>query len=453
MRGAALLAGLLLVGCGSSADGGGEDTAAGGAPGAGGTPSDLGSGREAAGGTSALGGAGAGNGGTIGVAGNGGRGGGASSDGGAIVGKDGASDGGGTQDVGGGATDGGARCAANTKLPSGAPALTAGTWVNISPVGVPFDAKATALTQGMALDPCDMATIYLTVDSPGDKSKTGLYKTVDAGAHWTKLGKFGGLQNIKVDPRDHTHLYVTCGVGSGTDGFWVSKDAGETWTQPSGFLTAASQLTCCDLYHAEPDPTDFNHVLVTFHYGDGILESFNGGDTWTVHKPDPGWSGSGGYDVFMLYRPDLGLGNGKRWLYGTQGKGYWLTTDAGSSWNKVTDTSMEHGGGQLYYNKQGTLYSSGTPHVIRSTDNGATWTALASSPQSTLSMIGDGTYLYTGSHGGGAFFTARESADDKWTAFNSQTFWEGPFEMAFDAANGILYAANIRAGIWALKVK
>jgi hypothetical protein len=42
-----------------------------------------------------------------------------------------------------------------------------------------------------------------------------------------------------------------------------------------------------------------------------------------------------------------------------------------------------------------------------------------------------------------------------WTPYNggAQKFTDGPFEMAFDAANGILYSANWGNGILALKVQ
>jgi hypothetical protein len=362
---------------------------------------------------------------------------------------------GGSQGTAGGFPDGGARCTPNTALPANAPALTMGTWVNISPAGVPFDSGATAFAQGMALDPCNVGTLYLTVHSEHlDKATPGLYKTTDGGATWAKVGQLDAPVNVVIDPRNPQHLYASDGVRGKTQGFWVSNDGGNNWTIPDGFATAAKQLTCCDVYHVEADPTDFDHVLVSFHYGDGVLESFDGGTSWKVHKPDPRWAGYGGYDVLFLFNPGLGLGDNRRWLYGTQGKGYWLSTDAGTSWTKVTDVNMEHGGAQLYYSKSGVLYASGNPHVIRSTDNGATWTPLTSSSSSALSVIGDGTYLYSGNHGyDQSFSVAKESADQSWTAYNNQTFYEGPFEMAFDSANRILYSSNIRAGIWALKVK
>jgi len=345
----------------------------------------------------------------------------------------------------------------NSTLPAGAPTLVPGTWKNISPPGVPFDANATAFTQGMTIDPCNPATIYVGVFVQNG----GLYRSIDAGATWTELGAFDRPVNIRVDPNDPQHLYVGDGVGGSTNGFWVSHDGGQTWAMPDGFKAAAKIVSDYDVYHVEPDPADFNHVLVSFHFYwqngtwtgalSGVFESFDGGDHFIIHQPNQGWEGAGGYNVFFLYNPALNIGNNKTWLYGTQGKGYWRTTDAGTTWTKVSDVSMDHGGGQLYYTKSGVLYASGSPSILRSADNGATWTKIG--PYNAfLSVIGDGTHLYTGGHGGGHFLTAKESDDATWTDFNSQTFFEGPFEMALDSSNGILYSGNIRHGMWALKI-
>jgi hypothetical protein len=348
-------------------------------------------------------------------------------------------------------------CASTSGLPANAPPLTTGQWVNISPPGVPFDANASAVTQGMSIDPCNPATLYVCVIVPTDTSKTGIYRTTDAGASWRRLGNLTNPLMVSIDPNDPKHLYTVDGVTGNTNGFWVSHDGGDTWTMPQGFRTAADAVHVYDSYHVEPDPTNFKHVLVTFHnYWQGtdglagIFESFDGGDSWTTHDPVPGTNWAGGYNVFFLYNPVLGIGDASTWLFGTQGKGYYRTTDSGKTWAKVTDVSMEHGGGMLYYSSQKVLYASGTPNIIKSTDNGKTWTPVG--PQNGfLSVIGDGTSLYSGPHGGGNFIKASESSDTNWSNQDPQTFAEGPFQMALDGRNSILYSANIRAGVWALK--
>jgi hypothetical protein len=360
----------------------------------------------------------------------------------------------------------------STKLPSGAPSLTAGVFKNISPKGPSFGWGAeNVFVQGMTLDPCNPATLYVTVS--GFNSSTfatvvgGLYRSTDAGSSWTTVGKFEQPINVRVDPKDPLHLYVGDSVRGGTNGFWASTDGGKTWAQPDGFKKLSQTVSDADVYHVEPDPADFNHVLLSFHWNwyncddfgfgkctSGVAESTDGGNTFVLHNPDPGWAGAGGFDVFFLSNPALGIGDRNTWLFGTQGKGYWRTSDGGKTWTQVSTSNMAHGGGQIYYTMRGDLYVSGENEVIRSTDNGKTFSSV-SSPKFTTAVFGDGKYIYA--HGayaniGGPFSTSLESDGQSWSPLSgAQSIGDGPFEMAFDSTNHILYASNWGSGVWALK--
>jgi photosystem II stability/assembly factor-like uncharacterized protein len=157
-----------------------------------------------------------------------------------------------------------------------------------------------------------------------------------------------------------------------------------------------------------------------------------------------------GHDIWFLQNSDT-------WLLGTQGgAGFLRTTDGGGTWTQVvTDSSMAHGGSQLYQSPSGDYYLATSSGVIRSTDAGVSWAKIGPGGAFILSVIGDGKLLYTGRNNStGAFLTAPEGkSSPTWTDYNSQQFGQGPFEMAFDAANGILYTSNMQEGIWALKVK
>jgi hypothetical protein len=442
----------LVVGCG--ADGSGTDTSAS-ESGNAGSPA-IGSGGASSGGGSN------GGGGATGASGSSGGGGAANHGGGANNGGE-ANNGG----AGGGAgalgrPDAGAACAQNTILPAGAPTLTPGVWVNVSPAAVPFNTydstgQPVAFSQGITLDPCDVGTLYLSVQA-GDsfRNGTGIYKTTNAGGSWQKVGALDGPLHVKVDPRNPQHLYASDDVRGDHIGFWISKDGGQNWTQPDSFVTAANTVCNNHAYYIGVDPANFDHLLVSFHGSwcnnatTGYFESKDGGSTWTIH-PSGGWMGGEGRAVFFLHAPELGLGNDQTWLCATQSSGHWVTTNAGASWKQATTINTDHGGNQLYYASSGALYAGGNPQLMRSIDNGQTWSALTFG--GFLSVIGDGTNLYTGTHGGGAFITAKENDDTHWSAFGAQTFAEGPFEMAFDAVNGIVYSSNIRGGVWALKVK
>jgi hypothetical protein len=358
-------------------------------------------------------------------------------------------------------------CAATTStsaLPAGAPALQAGVWKNISPAGVNFhsDGKTDVFTQGITLDPCSVATLYLSVSSFDVKGgKPGVYKSVDAGSTWTKVGNLDEPIHIRVDPKDPNHLVAADGVRGGTQGFWVSRDGGNTWTMPPGFDALKSTLYQYDVYDVAADPADFDHLLVTSHspwngynapynsqWGDnsGVLESKDGGASWTLRGPVQGWSHGNG--VWFL-------SDSNTWLFGSQADGFWRTSDGGVHWMQVVSgNNMQHGGGGIFRTTSGVVYAGGTPHLMRSRDDGVTWDAMLGPSAGFNSIIGDGKLLYTAPVFGPGFITAPEADDTTWTAYaGGPSLTSGPFEMAFDAANGNLYAGNWSAGVWALKVK
>jgi MYXO-CTERM domain-containing protein len=250
-------------------------------------------------------------------------------------------------------------------------------------------------------------------------------------------------------------------VRGNTTGFWVSTDGGANFARPAGYRGAASAagINADDVYDVAVDPTDFNHVLVSFHgawawgsakYGNdaGVMESKDGGTTWIIHDPVAGWGA--GHAVKFLYDPALGIGNSQTWLLGTQGDGFWRTTNSGGVWSKVSDNVIAHGGGTAYYASSKLLYVSGT--TMRSSDNGVTWTNVG--PNSTWCVYGDGTTLYTGKSFGAnqPYYISLETDGATWKAQNATNFPDGPYEMAYDAVNGIMYSSNWSSGLWALKV-
>jgi len=358
--------------------------------------------------------------------------------------------------------------------PSGAnPSLTKGVWQEITPPAVTTGAPETCIGQGIAIDLKNRSTIYWGT-TPYTSAAGGLFKTIDGGSNWTRIAKVTPIYqgasdhldmplHIRIDPNDSNHLYAGDGVRGGSNGFWVSTDGGENFVQPKGFLDAlkAATIDNQDIYDVAADPTDFKHVLISFHYrwgwtetkwntNSGVMESKDGGTTWIVHDPVMGWGS--GHAVKFLYNPALCLGNSQTWLLATQGDGFWRTTDGGANWTQVSKTNITHGGGTIYYTATGVLYASGSDSTMRSTDNGVTWTSVG--PTGTWCVYGDGTTLYTGKSFGAnqPYSISPEKDGATWAAFNTQKFPDGPYEMAYDSVNGIMYSSNWSSGVWALKV-
>ncbi len=358
----------------------------------------------------------------------------------------------------------------------GAPtSLVAGVWQSITPTGLALGNWGIIEA---ALDPTHPTTIYL-----GGGDDGGVWKSENGGMNWQLLGTPGApvvdrtttyLYNVyafEVDPFDSGHVYATCGVRGGTLGFWVSTDAGASWTMPQGFADIAATTATLDVTSMAVDPTNFNHVLIASHSAwknmgnAGILESFDGGASWTPHAPVSSWP-VGTAAIHFLYKDDpvTPIGDSQTWLVVTDGNGFWRTTNAGGSWLQVSTNAGVHGGVNMYRSKTGALYTGGFAYPQRSTDNGVTWTSANNGmPFAYYQAVhGDGNLLYatpacacSGVGGSHPYFVSAEDDGLNWKPYENgeQTFGNGPFTMEFDPINRIMYTVQWAAGVWALKVK
>jgi hypothetical protein len=422
---------------GSSGTGGATKPATGGSTGTGGATKPATGGSTGTGGTSATGGS---------------------------TGTGGTSATGGSTGTGGTTATGGSTGTGGTVPTDGGPgpALVPGVWTNITASIIP----ATSNTYCVTVDPTNPSTIYFCAPNP-TVSLGGIIKSTDGGSTWTKLPTIDTPLHVLVDPNDSNHLYAVDGVWGSTPGFWLSHDGGASWTQPAGFVSAClGSVGTRDTYDIATDPSDFTHILVSFHspwangVGPGVLESKDGGNSWTARLA--GVNGGYGHAIHFLHDPALGLGDGNTWLLTTQGAGFWRTTDGGTSWAKVSDGAITHGGNFVCYSSKGVLYSGGYQYPSRSTDNGATWSLLSSSglPYSWyMGALCDGKNLWVQPTGGGTFFVSPDADGLTWTAYKNGTqtgFASGMFWGAFDAKNRILYSApggsNIHE-LWALKLE
>jgi photosystem II stability/assembly factor-like uncharacterized protein len=343
-----------------------------------------------------------------------------------------------------------------------------GTWRDISPPSLEATLATTTPCTDLQFDPGNPATLYAMYGS------SGIWKSIDAGTTWNAIGDLPtpvSLGRVRIDPGDSTHLYATGSVNGSSLGFWVSHDGGQTFTMPAAFTAGASGSSptwSTDVYNIAVDPTDFDHFLLTFHQpwpccGEdaGILESQDGGTTFTPHTPPAGMNHGNG--VAFLYQPALAIGTASTWLVGAgYDPGLFRTSDGGATWTSVSTLQDNHGGFDAHYSAQGYLYIGSSMGVYRSTDNGQTWQNESQGSLSTwtYSVIGDGKRLYTspafvGQPFNQPFFVSTEGGADEgtqWTAMSTQVIPNGPWRMVFDSANGIIYGANWSSGAWALTV-
>ena len=379
---------------------------------------------------------------------------------------------------------------------------TVGTWVNITPptywalmqANNVYPSSGSYSMTGIGLSPSAPATLYAST-----VRGNGLFKSTDGGNSWagpigtTFLNVNGTTHTqgnpwttgagtswtIAVDPLDANTVYAFSAFG-GDQGPWKTTDGGNTWR--GMFSSADNSAMTPDIYAIAVDPNNHQHLLITFHSpwnytaNAGILESVDGGATFIKHYPVAMGgavpdSGAGHYAFFLGRKNDGTVdASGKFWIFATQGNGFWRTEDGGTTWTEVASGyNMQHGAGGLYRASTGVLYMGAVRHLLRSTDNGRTWTLAGEPPTGSglddflhdgyNAVIGDGVTMFvmpanTGYHTNGAptpYYYSSETDGTHWTQYGNQTFYDGPGWMAADAVNHVIYSSNWAAGLWRLE--
>lgn len=135
--------------------------------------------------------------------------------------------------------------------------------------GITFGSRGSGLPNGVplaiAVDPQDAATVYASF-----QSVNGVYKSSDAGAHWTPPNESLNDRafSIAVVPGDGATLYA--GGGSTV---WKSTDGAASWTA----LDAGAIGTTA--YWLAISPTAPSTILAATNRG--VLRSTNGGTSWS----------------------------------------------------------------------------------------------------------------------------------------------------------------------------
>jgi photosystem II stability/assembly factor-like uncharacterized protein len=243
-------------------------------------------------------------------------------------------------------------------------------------------------------------------------------KSTDYGETWNRVDEtpvVGNPWGVAIDPnpcRDkNTPPTMYTPAGYGDMGVWKSTDGGVSWNNlfenaSDGTVPKAGGGTVTFPPGKNGEHTDFyqihilpdnppNHILVTYHYGSGLLplgESKDGGASWEVHLIPAG-------DSHYVYGVDASTwviisgdgSNGGIYRTTTAGRiGGEISTDA---WTKVDAMEHNHGGFTPWNDAAGGfLYFAGKQGIRRTDDGGATWTSVYESSMSTLVATASNAY-------------------------------------------------------------
>ena len=187
----------------------------------------------------------------------------------------------------------------------------------------------------------------------------GVYKSLDAGASWTRMGlkESERIGMIRIDPRDSRIVYVAAQgplwSGGGERGLYKTIDGGESWEK----ILGGGEYTGVNEVHLDPENPDvlyavtwqrFRNVASLMDGGPetGIHKSTDGGHTWrelTKGLPE-GNMGKTGLAISPI-KPQV--------IYATielkqRTGGVWRSEDSGETWEKQSDY-VSGGTGPHYY--------------------------------------------------------------------------------------------------------
>lgn len=280
-----------------------------------------------------------------------------------------------------------------------------GVWktVNAGRTWVPVGDSLPASIGALAVAPSDPDTIYVGTGQPEPRYDTtagrGVYKSTDGGRSWSAVGLEGTqhIGDIWIDPRD-PNVVVVGAVGhlfaaNSERGVFRSRDGGRTWTHAlaiddaTGVVSLAADPGNPDLLYAaawqERIWPWLSYFLPVRGPQSGIYRSTDGGASWQR-------LGGQGWPVAPLGRIGLAVtrtSSGVR-IYATvdasKDGGVWRSDDGGGHWVHVNERDDVIGSwysGRLTVDPRNpdVVYSVGRA-IRRSTDAGATWTAIKGAP-------------------------------------------------------------------------
>jgi hypothetical protein len=349
-----------------------------------------------------------------------------------------------------------------------------GTWTNVTPAGVDLANDLDCGNYGtetVQADTANSGTLYTEFNCQGIWKSTNYGLTwsgpINTGANAAAVSDCAGGITISPNaPGTPATLYEACIRGSGI-GFWKSINGGVDWTR---YSVVPPMPSTQDVYPPQVDPYNPNHLLMTGHEQDFLLQSFDGGHTWSSVTLNAGMLGDSidtAFAFFINTGSAATTANTWLWIHQITGGVYgtWRTTNAGATWTKVDNGEHPHGIAQIYQpDTSGVVYmaqqySALGDGVLRSTNYGATWAHVGVATGETV-VYGTNKNLYAmfgwaigaGGDVDPSFELAPQPGTGTWTRPGTPPTLNqgggGQLAVVNDGVNNILLTAAWNSGVW-----
>ncbi|MGH3681585.1 MAG: WD40/YVTN/BNR-like repeat-containing protein, partial [Natronosporangium sp.] len=217
--------------------------------------------------------------------------------------------------------------------------------------------------------------LALAGTAPAGSGGGSLYRSVDAGATWSKVPGLTGTSVFDIEFTPTGKAYA-----GAINGIWASEDGGLTWAQLNLGIGPNQQTLDVTVDPSDPDTLWAGIAEALGNQPNNIIRSTDGGASWvnrTPPLPAPSTGAGVAVDptdpatVIAVFSGGL-TGGGSVWVT-TDGGGSWTNRSAGLPSNPIDAVDYDGsrllvGGGQLFGSQHVGLYSSG--------NLGATWTPL-----------------------------------------------------------------------------
>ena len=266
-----------------------------------------------------------------------------------------------------------------------------------------FDDQPNVSIGALAIAPSEPSVLYVGTGEGNPRNSAsfgeGMFKSVDAGDHWTPIGltDTGKIARVVIDPRNPDLVYVAA-LGhtwgpSEERGLFKTTDGGRTWKK----ILYKNDLTGCSDVAIDPDNSNivyagmYTHRRLPWHFDSGggetaLYKSVDGGANWT-RLSGPG--NTHGLPTGAMDRIGISVARSNpQVVYAiteTKDEGVlFRSDDAGASWHVVNrDPNINFR--PFYYsdirvdpNEPNTVYTLSGP-LSKSEDGGRTFQRIANS--------------------------------------------------------------------------